>query len=595
MPTSFRGLLNIVLVTLLALALCGCSESAQDQPDADTNDADSTDVGSSDTDDSDAGSSDADGSDDPEYEGPTYHADIAPLVEENCATCHAEDSIAPFDLSTYEDLVPLAHLSIQEMEAKTMPPWMPDPDCREYEAERYLSDEEIALFRDWVDSDMPEGDRADARPSESDEQTHSFDATHSGGIDGYVPSDELVDDYRCFILDDIEFDETSYMTASRVVPGADNLVHHVLVYVVDETDMQRLRDADAAEDGPGYTCFGSPFPSNDGEGSDQIVPPTQIGAWVPGMLPSFARDDTATRIEAGSSVVMQVHYNTLSASPENDQTSFEMQVTDVEPSHLTMTRPLAILDLDIPAGDSEVTFTREFTNYGSQPMTVEAVTGHMHGLGEQIRLRHIQADGEDSCVLDIPQWDFDWQQGYRLRDGDLVELATGDSLELTCVYDNSPDNQPVIDGERLTPRDVTWGDATTDEMCLLYINQVIPAEEHRLPPAEMCGHTNECLVDCDDPHSMECLFGCSDSTLDCLICEIDEVVECASDDCGLQLLGASDCLTHCIGNAVMMEGSVDACMRGECADEYDTLAECVDPVLAAGCDGALEDTCGLVF
>lgn len=575
---------------MLAFALFGCSETAQDQPDVGSSDADSSETA---PDQPDTGSNDA-----PEFDGPTYHANIAPMMEENCVTCHAGDGIAPFDLSTYEDLVPVAHVSLQTMETGSMPPWMPDPECREYETERYLTDEEIALFRDWVDADMPEGDPSDA-PSgtgESEEQPHSFDATHAGGIDGYEPSEELVDDYRCFILD-IEFDETSYMTASRVVPGADNLVHHVLVYVVDEADTQRLHAADEAEDGLGYTCFGSPFPSGDGESSDQLMPPTQIGAWVPGMLPSFARDDTATRIEAGSSVVMQVHYNTLSASPENDQTSFELQITDDEPSQLTMTRPLAILDLDIPAGDSNVIFTREFTNYGSEPMTVEAVTGHMHGLGEQISLRHLRADDAESdrCVLDIPQWDFDWQQGYRFPVDDLVELATGDSLELTCVYDNSPQNQPMIDGERLSPQDVTWGDGTTDEMCLLYINQVIPAEEHILPPAEMCGHTNECLADCDDPLSMECLFGCEDSALDCLICEIDEVVECTSDDCGLQLLSASDCLTHCIGNAAMMEGSVDACMRGECTDEYEALTQCVDPVLAAGCDEALENECGLAL
>jgi hypothetical protein len=38
-----------------------------------------------------------------------------------------------------------------------------------------------------------------------------------------------------------------------------------------------------------------------------------------------------------------------------------------------------------------------------------------------------------------------------------------------CHYDNSPGNQPVVDGQRLPPRDVTWGEGTHDEMCLSYI------------------------------------------------------------------------------------------------------------------------------
>lgn len=77
-------------------------------------------------------------------------------------------------------------------------------------------------------------------------------------------------------------------------------------------------------------------------------------------------------------------------------------------------------------------------------------------------------------MLDIPQWDFDGQQFHKFPAADLVEIQSGDSLELTCVYDNSPDNQAVVDGEPLTPRDVTWGEGTTDEMCLLYMRQLIP-------------------------------------------------------------------------------------------------------------------------
>jgi len=42
-------------------------------------------------------------------------------------------------------------------------------------------------------------------------------------------------------------------------------------------------------------------------------------------------------------------------------------------------------------------------------------------------------------------------------------------LRLTCRYDNSPDNQPIVNGEQVAPRDVRWGEGTLDEMCLLYM------------------------------------------------------------------------------------------------------------------------------
>ena len=32
---------------------------------------------------------------------PTYHRDIAPLVQEKCGSCHTQGGIAPFPLQTY--------------------------------------------------------------------------------------------------------------------------------------------------------------------------------------------------------------------------------------------------------------------------------------------------------------------------------------------------------------------------------------------------------------------------------------------------------------------------------------------------------------
>ncbi len=580
MTLQYHALRFLRLATLtlaLGATALGCSDEPADQNDSDAG----ADVDMADT------------LEDP----PTYHADIAPLVSENCSACHRAGGIGPFDLSSYDKLEPLAPLALQEIETGRMPPWMPDPDCRNYRNERYLSDAEIATFKEWVDAGSPEGDPANA-PEAGAEDAVEFNATHSARIqEGYTPSDEVADDYRCFILD-MEFDQTMFLKASRVVPGADNLVHHVLVYAIDEANTQQLVEADSAEPGPGYTCFGSPFPSGDEANTNrsQGVLPTQIGAWVPGLLPDRTRPDAGFRIEKGSSIVMQVHYNMLESSPENDQTTFEMELTEEQPEQVNVTRPLAILDLDIPAGESASEHKQTFTNYSDEPVILEGVTGHMHVLGDKMSLRHIKSEGQDACVLDIPRWDFDWQQSYKFPADDLVEIQPGDSLELSCVYDNSPDNQAVIDGEQLTPRDVTWGEGTTDEMCLLYMRQLVPNDQYRPAPAQQCDYANECLANCDDPRSLDCIFGCESTAAPCTLCEIDQTVECTRGSCGAELLGARDCLTRCITNSILMEGSTAACMEAECSAAYTELAACANPVLEAGsCDAGLQETCGLSF
>ena len=76
----------------------------------------------------------------------------------------------------------------------------------------------------------------------------------------------------------------------------------------------------------------------------------------------------------------------------------------------------------------------------------------------------MRADGSSEPLLEIPRWAFEWQETYRFREP--VRLETGDQLYVECHFDNSAENQLVVNGQRLTPRDVNWGEGTTDEMCL---------------------------------------------------------------------------------------------------------------------------------
>ena len=59
-----------------------------------------------------------------------------------------------------------------------------------------------------------------------------------------------------------------------------------------------------------------------------------------------------------------------------------------------MTRPVAILDLDIPAGAANVTMTETYPYYGHAPLALQTVAGHMHLLGRQIRFERVPAAGD---------------------------------------------------------------------------------------------------------------------------------------------------------------------------------------------------------
>lgn len=396
---------------------------------------------------------------------PTYHPTIEALVAEHCGDCHVDGGIGPFPLDDYAALEPVAELALGSIEIGRMPPWQPDPDCRTFEGENILDDAEKALFRAWVDGGKPLGDPADAiveaPPPPAFEATH--EATITGG-EGYLPDPANPDDYRCFALD-IDLPEEAFLLGSQVVPDLGPYVHHVLVYAVDGALADDLEAEDAGDPGPGYTCFGGPLPSGAGRGL-----PNQIGAWVPGRDDGDLPAGQGIRIDAGSRIVVQVHYNqSAGPPPRGDDTAFRMKLASAAPETLIRTMPQAILNIPIPAGDPAVTHSRSIRNRSPNPIVIHGVAAHMHLLGTSFEVVHERADGDDRCLLSIPEWDFDWQGAYRLPPGDDVVVAPGDSLRLTCRYDNSMENQPIVNGEQQPPRDVRWGEGTYDEMCLLYL------------------------------------------------------------------------------------------------------------------------------
>jgi hypothetical protein len=100
----------------------------------------------------------------------------------------------------------------------------------------------------------------------------------------------------------------------------------------------------------------------------------------------------------------------------------------------------------------------------NRPLRIYGVAGHMHLRGVDIRLELDPGTPSARTLLHIPRWDFHWQDAYYLAQP--VDASPGDTIRVTCRFDNSARHQPVMRGKRLAPRYVLWGEGTTDEMCL---------------------------------------------------------------------------------------------------------------------------------
>ena len=96
-------------------------------------------------------------------EAPTYSRDVAPILQDKCASCHNPEGIGPMPLLTYEQVRPFALLIKDRTTKRIMPPWHLDPNVgiQEFKNDMSLSEQEITTLSVWADAGAPEGDRAD--------------------------------------------------------------------------------------------------------------------------------------------------------------------------------------------------------------------------------------------------------------------------------------------------------------------------------------------------------------------------------------------------------------------------------------------------
>jgi len=405
-------------------------------------------------------------------DAPTWNGEIAEIVGDNCAGCHVDGDIAPFGLNTYAEASSVAGLIASVVEAGTMPPWQAGDDCRDYEGDFSMTESEKALLLAWVEGGSPEGDGQPREAIGPEVVQQELDVTLSMP-EPYIPTGEAPDDYRCVVLDWPET-EAGYVTGFEVLPDSREQVHHVLAYKGLPEDAQMFYDWDEAEPGLGYTCYGAPTGPG-GRATTQL-----LGGWAPGIRTAGFPEGTGLYVEPGSVVILQMHYNTSATNPVADETQISFAFTDQverEAVSTLVTEPLWTLGttMEIPAGEASVVhessvdlpFFLSVSESGfdlapDEALELHALGMHMHQLGRRGRVSLQKADGSEACLVDIPNWDFNWQGRFQLAETVLVE--PGDKIHIECEWDNSgPDAV-----------DTYWGDGTSDEMCLsgMYLSRL---------------------------------------------------------------------------------------------------------------------------
>lgn len=447
---------------------------------------------------------------------PTWYGHIQPILHEKCSACHRPDAIAPFSMLDYESAKPFAKVIVQAVEQGRMPPFFAreTPECtpkHPFADDPRLSPAQLAQLKAWADADAPMGDKLTAAPFKEPPPVAIGRADVVMGLpEPIVVKDDGKGDLHTCLIVDPKIAKDGYVVSRQVTSGNPKVLHHVTTYVVapalaDGTPITRdqmneaFKKAKGAIVGERYDCFGGP--TLDGTGLDYDL----LGSWAPGGGPVTSPPDSGQPVKAGSVVVLDMHYHPIPSGPETDsKTTYALQFADAVPkliaapifmgyadpaSPVHADTPFGVADLVQQPGEAQPEFlippgaknhVEQWTfkwKLPQSPLKIYFAASHMHYAGVDLMVQLLNGTpqpGEDpvECLERTPTWDFNWQLGYTWNvpyDG-LPTLHDGDTIKVTCVYNNSRDNRAIakaLDQQGKTePIAIRVGEDTLDEMCL---------------------------------------------------------------------------------------------------------------------------------
>jgi len=383
----------------------------------------------------------------------TFAEHVAPIVYKKCANCHRPGEVAPFALNSYAEVKKRADMVALVTGSRQMPPWKTRPTDVAYQNDNHLTDDEIALIKKWADQGAPMGDAKKA-PTPPPAVKDWAMGTPDKIIQMPKPfklSAEGTDEYWNFVIDP-QLTETVYVNGIDVKPGNKKVVHHVIAFLDKSGRSVELAKRPGARDG-GYLTTG---------GGIDVVPSGSLGGWAPGVSGGKLPEGVGYRLDPGTKIVLQVHYN-KSGKPEVDQTKLGLYFLKKPAKAPARIAWLANPFINIQAGDKAAKFKQ--TVPVPVDATIYSVMPHMHKLGQAMKATAVFPDGSKKVLVDVPAWDFNWQLVYALKEP--LHLPKGSKVVIEATYDNSKDNphQPSD-----PPRNVRWGEATNDEMMLLVVS-----------------------------------------------------------------------------------------------------------------------------
>lgn len=387
----------------------------------------------------------------------TFAADVAPIIQSRCVSCHRPGGDAPFSLASLDDVRRRASMIVAVTKSRYMPPWKPAPGFGEFRGSRRMTDQEIGIIERWVQDGMPPGSPAPTTAAISDREWERGRPDLVLELPAYELQPGGRDVFRNFVVT-VPDGPTRIISGMQFRPG-NRAVHHANIRIDATAASRRL---DAADPTPGYEGIiarSADFPDG------------QFLGWTPGQVAPVLSDATSWRLPGGADLVVQLHLRPTGAT-ERIAPRIGLYFGERAPAQSPTMLRLGKQDLDIPPGAA----THDVGDSFVLPVAVDAlaIQPHAHYRARSVEALAILPDGMRHPLLRIDDWDINWQDRYVYQAP--VRLPAGTRLSMSYRFDNSVGNPRNPDRPPLRAR---WGWRSSDEMADVWIQVATASDADR--------------------------------------------------------------------------------------------------------------------
>ena len=379
--------------------------------------------------------------------GITYTKDVAPILYENCISCHRPTMFAPMSLMTYEETRPWARAIKQRVVKREMPPWTADAPHGVFKNDPRLAQKDIDTIAAWVDAGAPRGDDRDmpAAPRFAEGWTIGTpDAIFTMTEEFKVPAEGTIP-YQ-YIRVPTNLTEDKWIQAIEFRPSNRAVVHHIIA---------------------------SAQPAGQAPNDERARGRVGLGGITPNMPGEIYEPGVARKLPAGSDIILQMHYTTNGAAT-TDLTSVGVIYAKEPPKKALGGGMILNVGFSIPPGadNHEVKAVQTL----QQDTVVTSLMPHMHMRGKDMTYVAHYPDGRSETLLSVPKYLFDWQIVYDFTEPKV--LPKGTRIEVTAHFDNSTKNAYNPDPTQT----VRWGDQTWEEMMIGFFTTLVDASAASAAP-----------------------------------------------------------------------------------------------------------------